>query len=73
MTHLIEYAKSVIEKYPSLTSDVKDLVNLCISEIEEGLGFSYIKARLEESYPGKWNIEYGLKNGFWETCIKIKN
>ena len=36
MTHLIEYAKSVIEKYPSLTSDVKDLVNLCISEIEEG-------------------------------------
>lgn len=36
MTHLIEFAKSVIQKYPSLTNDVKDLVNLCISEIEEG-------------------------------------
>lgn len=36
MTHLIEYAKSVIEKYPSLTSEVRGLIDLCISEIEEG-------------------------------------
>lgn len=36
MTNLIDYAKAVIEKYPALTNDVKDLVGLCISEIEEG-------------------------------------
>ena len=36
MTHLIEYAKTVIEKYPSLKSDVQGLIQLCIDEIEEG-------------------------------------
>jgi hypothetical protein len=36
MTHLIEYAKTVIEKYPSLKSDIHGLIDLCITEIEEG-------------------------------------
>lgn len=36
MTHLIEFAKSVIEKYPSLKSDIHDLIDLCITEIDEG-------------------------------------
>ncbi|UCE06868.1 MAG: histidine kinase [bacterium] len=41
-------------------------------EIEEGLGLTYIKARLEERFPSRWKIEYGLKNGFWEVNIHIK-
>jgi len=42
------------------------------SEIEEGLGLTYVKARLEESFPSKWSIEYGLKNSLWEVVIHIK-
>jgi hypothetical protein len=30
-----------------------------------GTGFKYIKARLEESYPGRWTFEYGeVENGY---------
>ena len=42
------------------------------SEIEEGLGFSYIKARLEESFSGRWDIDYGLREGLWEVVVSIK-
>ncbi|MEW6194928.1 MAG: histidine kinase [Bacteroidota bacterium] len=41
------------------------------NEIEEGTGVKYIKARLEESYPGKWQLNYGLKDNLWEVVIKI--
>ena len=40
-------------------------------QIEEGLGMKYIKARLEERYPARWRVEYGLKNGKWEVEIHI--
>lgn len=36
MTNLIDYANLVMEKYPSLKSDVQGLIQLCIDEIEEG-------------------------------------
>ena len=36
MTNLIDYANQIMEKYPSLKSDVQGLVQLCIDEIEEG-------------------------------------
>ena len=36
MTNLIDYANQVVEKYPSLKSDVHGLIQLCIDEIEEG-------------------------------------
>ena len=41
-------------------------------EIEEGMGIRYIKARLEESFPGQWEISYDNHNGFWEVNISIK-
>ena len=41
-------------------------------EIKEGLGFKYVKARLEESYPGRWTIEYGIDRNFWKVMIRIK-
>ena len=39
--------------------------------LEEGMGMRYIKARLEESFPGRWELNYGPKNGFWEAQIVI--
>lgn len=36
MTNLIDYANQVMEKYPSLKSDVQGLIQLCIDEIKEG-------------------------------------
>jgi LytS/YehU family sensor histidine kinase len=40
-------------------------------EIEEGTGIKYVKTRLEECYPGKWKMEYGIKNSNWEVVIRI--
>jgi LytS/YehU family sensor histidine kinase len=41
------------------------------NEIEEGTGIKYIKTRLEERYPNKWQMNYGMKNNLWEVVIKI--
>ena len=39
--------------------------------IRDGTGFKYIKARLEESYPGKWEFcSQPIENG-WESIIRI--
>jgi len=38
---------------------------------EEGIGIKYVKSRLEESYPGKWQLEYGLRDSKWETVITV--
>ena len=42
------------------------------SEIKEGLGLRYVKARLEESFPGKWTIEHVMDQGLWKVTIRIK-
>lgn len=39
----------------------------------EGLGNSYIKARLEECYPGSWNFISQPLHGNWVTTISIFN
>ena len=36
MTHLSDYANSVIEKYPQLKEEINGLIELCVTEIEEG-------------------------------------
>jgi sensor histidine kinase YesM len=43
------------------------------SNNSRGFGLRYIKSRLEESYPGKWNIESCAHSGGWETIIEIRN
>lgn len=40
--------------------------------LEEGLGLRYIKARLEESYPGRWRVTYGLTGASFEVAIALK-
>jgi hypothetical protein len=39
--------------------------------IEEGMGLKYIRTRLEERYPGKWDLRYGVNGGKWEVRITI--
>jgi len=40
---------------------------------EEGGGTAYIKARLEEGFPGKWHMEMGSEKHSWQTVITFKN
>jgi len=37
-----------------------------------GIGLQYVKTRLEESYPGKWNLQSRSKKGNWEVIISIE-
>lgn len=40
------------------------------SDPKEGTGMAYIRSRLEESFPGKWQLTYGKrKEGIWCTNI----
>jgi len=41
------------------------------SQIKKGTGFKYIEARLEESFPGKWNLDYKPVPDGWEVVITI--
>jgi sensor histidine kinase YesM len=52
-------------------SRIKKLAELASEKIEEGLGLRYIKARLEESYPGNWDLSYGINEALWEVRISI--
>lgn len=36
-----------------------------------GMGLQYVKTRLEENYPGKWNLTNQVNNGNWEVVISI--
>lgn len=42
-----------------------------VQSIEEGMGLKYVRARLEERYPGDWNLHYGMHGEKWEVIIKI--
>jgi hypothetical protein len=39
---------------------------------EGGTGIRYVKARLEESSPGRWSFRDGRTQGGWETVIEIR-
>jgi len=54
-------------------SKIKELISLNNHEnFHDGLGMRYVKSQLEESYPNRWEMKYGLNNGFWEVTIKLK-
>ena len=38
-----------------------------------GFGARYIKSRLEEAYPGKWNFNSGKCESGWKSIIEIRN
>ncbi|MBN2415771.1 histidine kinase [bacterium] len=37
----------------------------------EGTGFKYIRSRLEESYPGRWTLDYGVADEKWVVTIAV--
>ena len=39
----------------------------------EGTGLKYVRSRLEEAFPGKWELKYGMKEGLWEVKIAISD
>lgn len=39
--------------------------------LEEGLGLKYVRTRLEESFPGRWELEYGLQEPVWRVRIVL--
>lgn len=72
----LEYKKMGKETVFTLRNDGSQLdtfVQQRDSEIEEGLGMAYVKARLEESYPSRWKVTYQMNDGFWEVMIKFKD
>jgi LytS/YehU family sensor histidine kinase len=50
---------------------IQRIIGLPEDKIEEGLGLKYVKARLEESYPGRWRLDYGVREGFWDVKIVV--
>lgn len=43
------------------------------SENSSGFGIRYIKSRLEESYPNRWELTSNKNQNGWETVIEIKD
>lgn len=41
------------------------------SNLEEGMGLKYVRARLEERYPKRWSLKYGVTESRWEVLIQI--
>ena len=50
-------------------SQITMLNNKPNEEINEGMGIKYVKSRLEENFPGRWSLNYGLFNNNWEVEI----
>ncbi len=51
---------------------LKKLSRQSDDQITDGLGMKYVKARLEESYPDKWQITYGFNSKHWEVNIYLE-
>lgn len=52
-------------------SQLEKLSRQPVQQIEEGMGLKYVKARLEERYPHRWQMDYGLRSDGWEVNIII--
>jgi sensor histidine kinase YesM len=63
--------REIVYRLQNGGSRIKKLAELASEKIEEGLGLRYIKARLEESYPGNWDLSYGINEALWEVRISI--
>jgi hypothetical protein len=42
------------------------------SESSFAFGFTYVKARLEESFPSRWNFRQGPTESGWESVMEIR-
>lgn len=53
-------------------SKVEELAGRSRVDVEEGMGLRYVRARLEERYPGRWRLDYGTEDGWWEVILSIE-
>ncbi|HVU18505.1 MAG TPA: histidine kinase [Candidatus Didemnitutus sp.] len=42
------------------------------ARVEGGTGLRYVRARLEESFPGRWTLSHGPGEGGWETRVDLR-
>lgn len=40
-------------------------------DAREGGGLRYVRARLEEAFPGRWSLSSGVEDGTWTTRIEL--
>ncbi len=52
-------------------SRLREISQKAEEEIQEGMGLQYIKARLNESYLDKWELDYTLDDELWKVTIAI--
>ena len=60
-----------VKKYLLKTIAKNRPVNDSITSVNSGTGMKYIKARLQESYPDKWEVTSNAPADGWETCFII--
>ncbi|MFC2135246.1 transcriptional regulator, partial [Bacteroidota bacterium] len=46
-------------------------INEITNTIEKGTGLKYIESRLEETFPGLWNMKYDYADNGWKVIIEI--
>lgn len=49
------------------------LVTVESARVSGGTGLRYVRARLEESFPGAWTLSHGAVPGGWETVIELRH
>lgn len=69
-THIKNRVIYQLENQGSMVSNISKKTN---DEVEEGMGIKYVKVRLEEAFPGKWNLEYGIIDGCWQITMTINS
>jgi len=67
-----ENGRNIQYKFQNGGSKLKSLKTISNNEMEAGTGLNYVKARLNESFSGRWELNYGLNNGYWEVEINIR-
>ena len=56
----------------TLSNNGSLLKNGIAGEPEDGTGLKYVKSRLQESFPGRWRLDSGIRHGLWVVEIRIK-
>lgn len=72
-TFWITYTEEGNVKKYVLENDGSLLAEIPGNKIEESTGIQYVKARLEENYPGRWKMYYGLSGKNWNSTIIISS
>ena len=70
MKQLLEFAKQTMERYPAIKSNIEELIELCVMEIEEG-GSRRHEIELCKTSIQDLIIEYN-ENYIYEPVQKLK-